>query len=149
MTLKVENIPEFRRRFQQYVSEHIHIEQTEATLDIEAEIDFKDITKKLHNDLKNFAPHGPDNPKPLFCTRRVYDYGTSKVVGKQQEHIKLELVDSRSSNVMNGIAFGQSQAARYIKSKRSFDICYTIEENIYKRSEVQLQIEDIKPSEEV
>ncbi len=148
LSLPIENIPEFRRRFQQYVNEHILPEQTEATLDIEEEVDFKDITKKLHNDLKKFAPHGPDNPKPLFCTRNVYDYGTSKVVGRQQEHIKLELVDSNSSNVMNGIAFGQSQAARYIKSKRSFDIVYTIEENIYKRSEVQLQIEDIKPSEE-
>ena len=148
LTLRVENIPEFRRRFQQYVSEHIGVRQTEATIDIDAEVDFKDITKKLLNDLKKFAPYGPENPKPLFCTRGVYDYGTSKVVGKQQEHIKLELVDSRSSNVMNGIAFGQSQAARYIKSKRSFDICYTIEENIYKRGEVQLQIEDIKPSEE-
>lgn len=147
LTLRVENIPEFRRRFQQYVSEHIGTRQKEATIDIEAEIDFKDITKKLLNDLKKFAPYGPENPKPLFCTRGVYDYGTSKVVGKQQEHIKLELVDSRSSNVMNGIAFGQSQAARYIKSKRSFDICYTIEENIYKRGEVQLQIEDIKPSD--
>ena len=147
LTLKVENIPEFRRRFQMYVSEHILPEQTEALLDIEAEVDFKDITKKLQNDLKKFAPHGPENPKPVFCTRHVYDYGTSKVVGRQQEHIKLELVDSRSSNVMNGIAFGQSAAARYIKSKRSFDIAYTIEENIYKRSEVQLQIEDIKPSE--
>ena len=149
LTLRVENIPEFRRRFQQYVSEHIGVRQTEATIDIDAEVDFKDITKKLLNDLKKFAPYGPENPKPLFCTRGVYDYGTSKVVGKQQEHIKLELVDSRSSNVMNGIAFGQSQAARYIKSKRSFDICYTIEENIYKRGEVQLQIEDIKPSEEI
>ena len=148
LTLKVENIPEFRRRFQQYVSEHILPEQTEATLEIEAVVDFKDISKKLHNDLKKFAPHGPGNPKPIFCTRNVYDYGTSKVVGKQQEHIKLELVDSRSSNVMNGIAFGQSAAVRYIKSKRSFDIAYTIEENIYKRSEVQLQIEDIKPSAE-
>jgi single-stranded-DNA-specific exonuclease len=147
LSLPIENIPEFRRRFQQYVNEHILPEQTEATLDIEEVVDFKDITKKLHNDLKKFAPHGPDNPKPLFCTRNVYDYGTSKVVGRQQEHIKLELVDSKSSNVMNGIAFGQSQAARYIKSKRSFDIVYTIEENIYKRSEVQLQIEDIKPSE--
>jgi len=147
LTLRVENIPEFKRRFQQYVSEHIHIEQTEATLDIEAEIDFKDINKKLHADLKKLAPHGPDNPKPLFCTRGVYDYGTSKVVGRQQEHIKLELVDSKSSNVMNGIAFGQSQSARFIKSKRSFDICYTIEENIYKRGEVQLQIEDIQPTE--
>jgi len=147
LSLKIENIPEFRRRFQQYVNEHILPEQTEATIDIEAEIDFRDITKKLHNDLKKFAPHGPGNPKPVFCTRNVYDYGTSKVVGRQQEHIKLELVDSKSSNVMNGIAFGQSQAAKYIKSKRSFDITYTIEENIYKRSEVQLQIEDIKPSE--
>ena len=149
LTLRMENIPEFKRRFQAYVSEHIHIEQTEATLDIEADIDFKDITKKLHNDLKKLAPHGPENPKPLFRTRGVYDYGTSKVVGKQQEHIKLELVDSNSSNVMNGIAFGQSQSARYIKSKRSFDICYTIEENIYKRGEAQLQIEDIQPSEEL
>ena len=147
LSLKVENIDEFRRRFQQYVSQHILPEQTEATLEIEAMVDFKDISKKMHNDLKKFAPHGPDNPKPLFCTRNVYDYGTSKVVGRQQEHIKLELVDSRSSNVMNGIAFQQSAAARYIKSKRSFDIVYTIEENVYKRSEVQLQIEDIKPSE--
>ena len=147
LSLKIENIPEFRRRFQQYVNEHILPEQTEATLDIEAEIDFKDISKKLHNDLKKFAPHGPGNEKPIFCTRNVYDYGTSKVVGRQQEHIKLELVDSKSSNVMNGIAFGRSDDARYIKSKRSFDIAFTIEENIYKRSEVQLQIEDIRPSE--
>ena len=148
LSLKVDNIPEFRRRFQNYVSSHILPEQTEALVDIEAEIDFKDITKKLQNELKRLAPHGPDNPKPMFCTRHVYDYGTSKVVGRQQEHIKLELVDSKSSNVMNGIAFGQSSAAHYIKSKGSFDIAYTIEENIYKRGEVQLQIEDIMPSEE-
>jgi len=149
LSMNIENIPEFRRRFQQYVNEHILPEQTEATIDIDGEIDFKDITKKLHNDLKKFAPHGPGNEKPIFCTRNVYDYGTSKVVGRQQEHIKLELVDSKSSNVMNGIAFGRSADARYIKSKRSFDIAYTIEENIYKRSDVQLQIEDIKPSDEL
>ena len=148
LSLKQENIPEFRRRFQEYVSNHILPEQTQALLDIEEEVDFRDINKKLLNDLKKFAPHGPNNPKPLFCTRNVYDYGTSKVVGRNQEHIKLELVDSKSSNVMNGIAFGQSAAARYIKSKRSFDIVYTIEENTYKRSEIQLQIEDISPSEE-
>ncbi len=148
LSMKEENIQQFRRRFQEYVSSHILPEQTQAILDIEARIDFKDITKKLYSDLKKFAPHGPCNPKPMFCTRDVYDYGTSKVVGRHQEHIKLELVDSKSSNVMNGIAFGQSAAARYIKSKRSFDIVYTIEENAFKHSEVQLQIEDIKPSDE-
>ena len=148
LTLRRENIPEFRRRFQEYVSHHILPEQTQQTLDIDLELDFHDINKRLLNDLKRLAPHGPGNDKPLFITRNVYDYGTSKVVGRHQEHIKLELVDSKSAVVMNGIAFGQSAAARYIKSKRSFDIVYTIEENTYKRGEVQLQIEDIRPSED-
>jgi len=148
LTMKWADVKEFRKRFQAYVEEHIEPEQREAILDIDAVIDFKDITKKLHTDLKRFAPFGPGNPKPLFCTLDVYDFGTSKVVGREQEHIKLELVDSKSNNVMNGIAFGQSASARYIKSKRSFDITYTIEDNVFKRGAVQLQIEDIRPTEE-
>jgi single-stranded-DNA-specific exonuclease len=70
-------------------------------------------------------------------------------VGREQEHIKLELVDSNSSDVVNGIAFGQSASARYIKSKRAFDIAYTIEDNIFKRNQVQLQIEDIRAEEDI
>lgn len=147
LTLKWEDVKEFRDRFQKYVEEHILPEHTEAALDIDAVIDFKDINKKMHNELKKFGPFGPGNPKPLFCTMDVYDFGTSKVVGRAQEHIKLELVDSKSNNVMSGIAFGQSAAARYIKSKRSFNIAYTIEDNIYKHNDVQLQIEDIQPTE--
>ena len=148
LTIRQENIPEFRRRFQEYVSHHILPEQTQQTLDIDMELDFQQINKRLLNELKRLAPHGPNNSKPLFLTRNVFDFGTSKVVGRHQEHIKLELVDSKSAVVMNGIAFGQSSAARYIKSKRSFDIVYTIEENTYKRGEIQLQIEGIRPSEE-
>ena len=147
LSLKVEHVEQFRRRFMQYVSDHILEDQTEATIDIDAVIDFKDITPKFHADLKRFAPFGPGNSNPRFCTHRVYDYGTSKVVGRGQEHIKLELVDNKSNSIMNGIAFGQSSQARYIKTKRAFDICYTIEDNTHKRGEVQLQIEDIKPLE--
>lgn len=149
LTLRWADVPEFSRRFQKYVEQHIQPEQTEAILDIDSIIDFKDITRKLHADLKKFGPFGPKNPKPLFCTTDVYDFGTSKVVGREQEHVKLELVDSKSNNVMNGIAFGQSGSARYIKSKRSFDIAYTIEENIFKHNDVQLQIEDIRLAEDV
>lgn len=149
LSLKVENVPEFTRRFEEYVATHIEPEQTSAILDINAEIDFKDISNKFYQDLRKFRPFGPDNAKPLFCTRRVFDYGTSKVVGREQEHIKLELVDGKSNQVMNGIAFGQSSQARYIKTKRAFDICYYIEDNIYKRGEPQLQIEDIQPCEPI
>lgn len=147
LTLKVENVEEFGRRFEAYVAEHILSEQTQAGLDINGILDFKDITFKFYQQLKRFAPFGPLNAKPVFCTRKVYDYGTSKVVGRGQEHIKLELVDNKSSHVLNGIAFGQSSQARYIKTKRAFDICYTIEENTHKRGEVQLQIDDIRPQQ--
>ena len=147
LTLRWDDVKEFRDRFQAYVEEHILPEHTEAALNIDAVIDLKDITKKMHSELKKFGPFGPGNTKPMFATMNVYDFGTSKVVGREQEHIKLELVDSKSNNVMSGIAFGQSAAARYIKSKRSFNIAYTIEDNIFKHNDVQLQIEDIQPTE--
>ena len=147
LSMKAENVPLFRERFEDFVAEHITDEQMEPVIDINAEIDFKDISNKFYQDLKKFSPFGPYNEKPVFCTHHVYDYGTSKVVGRGQEHIKLELVDNKSNKVMNGIAFGQSSHVRFIKTKRSFDICYTIEENTHKKGEVQLQIEDIKPNE--
>jgi single-stranded-DNA-specific exonuclease len=149
LSMKVGNVPDFTRRFEEYVANHISDEQISPVLDIDALIDFKDITPKFFADLKKFNPYGPDNHKPLFCTHHVFDYGTSKVVGRNQEHIKLELVDNKSSAVMNGIAFGQSSQARYIKTKRAFDIIYSIEENTHKRGEVQLQIEDIRQAETV
>ena len=147
LTLRVEHVEEFATRFEAYVAEHILDEQTKASLDIDALLEFKDVNFRFYQQLRRFAPFGPMNEKPVFCTKKVYDYGTSKVVGRGQEHIKLELVDDKINHVMNGIAFGQSSQARYIKTKQSFDICYTIEENTHKRGDVQLQIIDIRPRE--
>lgn len=147
LTLKAENVQEFKRRFEEYVDNNILPGQTDAILEIDDMLDFQDINRQFYHDLKRFQPFGPGNSKPHFCTKNVYDYGTSKVVGREQEHIKLELVDNKSDSIMNGIAFGQSSQARYIKTKRSFNIVYTIEENTHKRGEIQLQIEDIEPSE--
>ena len=68
-------------------------------------------------------------------------------IKKKFQDEKLELVDNKSNNILNGIAFGQSSHARFIKTKRAFNICYTIAENIYKHGEIQLQIEDIQPAD--
>lgn len=148
LSMKVENVPEFKRRFEAYVNENILPAQIEPEMNIDGKLEFQDINIRFYNDLRKFAPFGPDNQTPVFCTEHVYDYGTSKVVGYHQEHIRLELVDNHSHNVVNGIAFGQSSQARLIKTKQAFDICYTVEENSHKRGEVQLQIVDIRPSEE-
>ena len=147
LSLKVEDVEEFKTRFEEYVAKNIESETVTPNINVDAVIPFSEINRKFYSDLKRMRPFGPENEKPRFCTKQVYDYGTSKVVGHNQEHIKLELVDNTSNQVMNGIAFGQSSEARYIKTKHSFDIVYTIEENSYRKGELQLIIEDIRAKE--
>lgn len=149
LSLKEENIPEFSRRFEEYVARNIQPNQLEPHLDIDAVIDFADITPDLVSYLRKFNPFGPGNQKPLFCTRNVFDFGTSKLVGKNLEHIKLELEDNSTSRVINAIAFNMSQYFEHIHSHKPVDICYTIEQTKHpKQSDnIQLMIRDIRPSE--
>ena len=84
LSMKVENVPEFKRRFEEYVEANILPTQIQSELTIDGMLDFKDINHRFLLDLRKFAPFGPDNQKPLFCTEHVYDYGTSKVVGHHQ-----------------------------------------------------------------
>lgn len=145
LSLKEENIPEFTRRFEAYVAEHIRPEQLQPLLDIDAFITFSEITPAFVNILRKFNPFGPGNNKPVFCTRNVMDFGTSKLVGKNLEHIKFELVDDTSGKVFNGIAFNMSQHFDYIHAHKPFDICYTIEDNKHQSatSSIQLLIKSI------
>ena len=146
LSLKEENIPEFKRRFEQYVIENIDREQLVPQIDIDRELDFSEINSDLLANLKLLNPFGPGNQKPVFVTKNVYDYGTSKLVGRTSEHIKLELVDSKSDVVMNGIAFNMSEYFEHIKAHKPFEICYTIEENKRAASNnIQLLIKGIRP----
>lgn len=150
LSMKEENIPEFKRRFEEYIAAHITDEQLTPLLEIDAIITFADLTNEFTSLLKRFNPYGPGNLKPVFCTRGVMDFGTSKLVGKQLEHIKLELVDDTSGKVISGIAFNMSEMFPYIQSGKPFDICYTIEENKHSSypGAIQLLIKEISVPEE-
>ncbi len=147
LSMKEENIKEFTRRFEEHVVNHILPTQIEPQIDIDTEIDFNEITPEFFAMLKQLNPFGPGNQKPVFITRSVGDYGTSRLVGRKNEHVKLELVDSKSKNIMNGIAFNMSQYFEHIKAGKPFDICYTIEENTHHNGDIQLFIKDIRPIE--
>lgn len=148
LTLKEENIEEFSRRFEEYVAANIQPNQLTPQLDIDATIEFADITPEFVASLKKFNPFGPNNQKPVFRTLAVFDFGTSKLVGKNLEHIKLELEDNSTSRVLNAIAFNMSQYFEHIHSHKPVDICYTIETSSRKGNEegIQLMIRDIRPS---
>lgn len=145
LSMKEENVTLFTERFEKYVAETITEEQTSPQIDIDAQISFRDITPKFFSVLKQFGPFGPGNMKPVFSTSKVMDYGSSRLVGKEQEHLKMELVDSSSENVMNGIAFGMYEYNDHLKSLHPLDICYTLEENTFNgNTNIQLMIRDIK-----
>ena len=148
LTMKTENVDEFSRRFENFVAEHIQEDQTYPQIDIDAVIEFKDITPKFFRVLKQFGPYGPGNMKPVVESKNVYDYGSSRLVGKDQEHLKLELTDSSSENVMSGIAFRMHEFNDHLKALNPLDICYTLEENTFNNNtSIQLMIRDIKKVE--
>lgn len=149
LSMKEENIPAFTERFEKFVSENILEEQTYPQIDIDAVLQFNDITPKFFRVLKQFAPFGPGNMKPIFASKKVLDFGTSRLVGKEQEHLKLELIDTSSENVMNGIAFRMYAYNDHLKALNPLDICYTLEENTFNgNTNIQLMIRDIKIDEE-
>lgn len=145
LSLKEENIPEFTRRFEEYVASNILPSQLEPKHEVHVTIQFADITPDMIMALRRFNPYGPGNVKPIFASRGVMDYGTSKLVGKHLEHIKLELVDNSSGKVFNGIAFGMAEHFNRIRSGEPFDIAYTIEDNKHQSGSgaIQLFVKDI------
>lgn len=150
LSMREENIPEFTHRFEEYVAANILPSQLTPQLDIDAILPFTRITPEFVSMLRMFAPFGPGNQKPVFCTRNVKDFGTSRIVGRNNEHIKLEIVDDTSGKVFNGIAFNMARYFDHIHQGKPFDICYTIEENKHRNatSSIQLQVKQIRLPQE-
>ena len=146
LSLKEENIPEFTRRFEEYVAANILPSQLKPTFEIDAIITFAELTPEFVSTLRRFNPFGPGNSKPVFCARNVRDFGTSRLVGRANEHIKLELVDDASGKVFNGIAFNKAELFDEIHAGRPFDICFTIEDNKHQGAHgaIQLQVKEIQ-----
>lgn len=144
LSLKEENLAEFKRRFEALSLEMIAPEMMRPQIHIDAKLSFREINNKFIEDLAAFAPFGPDNLNPIFVTCDVQDYGTSKIVGKDNVHLKLEMVDQTVITPVNGIAFRQSDSYERVKNGEPFDICYTLEENVHNgKSNIQLYVKDI------
>ena len=140
------NLPEFKRRFEQYVAEHISDEQQVPVLRVEDELQLSDIDRQFFNVLRHMEPFGPDNPHPRFVTRALINNRYTKRVGKQGEHLKLDLTDRNVA--ISGIAFGKGDMAMYIQNGNAVDVCYSLEQNTYNGvTSLQMKVEDIVPTE--
>ena len=144
LTLKLENIEAFQKRFEEIVSANIQEHQLIPEIEIDASIELKEITPKFFRILKQFSPFGPGNMSPIFVTKRIVDKGYVRIVGNNHLKLDMHTVDN-ASTIFSSIAFGQATHFDAILQKKPFSACYTIEENNFNGSiNLQLNVKDLK-----
>ncbi|PID93195.1 MAG: single-stranded-DNA-specific exonuclease RecJ [Bacteroidetes bacterium] len=140
LTMKPQNVPLFKKRFEQFVKETIDPGQLIPVLEIDTLLKLQDIDDKFFRILKQFRPFGPENPNPVFLTENVVDNGDGRVVGNKGEHLRLNLIqEEHPFRVFPAIAFQRGRDYSRIRNGMPFDICYQLTENHY-QGKVSLQI---------
>lgn len=148
LSMHINDLPEFQERFEAYVAAHIREDQLQPTLHIEAELQLGDITKQFYNVLRHLEPFGPGNPRPLFVSRQLINHRDTRAVGKEREHLRLDVTDRM--NAITGIAFGRADMEMHMRNGLPVDICYELNENTFNHhTTIQMMVQDIRPSSEV
>ena len=144
LSMHIDNLPEFRERFEHYVATHIREDQLQPTLLVEAELELADITPAFYNVIRYLEPFGPGNPRPLFVSRNLINHRDTRAVGKEGEHLRLDVTDR--AYAITGIAFKRGAMAQHIQNGNPVDICYELDENTFNnRTTIQMMVQDIKP----
>ncbi|MFA6084117.1 single-stranded-DNA-specific exonuclease RecJ [Mucilaginibacter sp.] len=142
LTMEPENVPAFIEKFEEVVSATITDEQLIQQIRIDAELELKDIESKFYRILTQFAPFGPENMAPIFLTKNVYVSGNAGLVGGN--HIKMAIMQPGSA-AFSCIAFNHAEYLPLLKNNVPFDVCYAIEENIWREQRtIQLNIKGIR-----
>ena len=142
LTLKPENIPALQQRFEEVVAQTIPEELLVQEIRIDAELNLEKIDSKFFRVLNQFGPFGPQNMAPIFVSKNVKVAGKASLVGNN--HIKINIYQGQSS-IFDCIGFGLGQYVPLINNGYPFDICYTIEENVWKeKRSIQLSVKGIR-----
>ncbi len=146
LSLPLENIEAFIERFEEYVSSTITDDQLIPQILVDREILLSEIKPRFFRVLKQFEPFGPENLAPVFVSRKVYDTGKSRQVGRGWEHLKLSLTDGKTeTNEIEAIAFNMGHLFNEIHKGNPFDLCFSIEENVFRGvASIQLMVRDIR-----
>jgi single-stranded-DNA-specific exonuclease len=151
LTLKEENLGIFCERIEKFISKAIIPEMQTPVVDVDAKLNFSQITPKFLRILKQFQPFGPGNSAPVFLTENVYDNGMGRKVGAEGGHLKLELIqESHPYHHISAIGFNMAHFFDHIKAGNPIDVCYSIVENYYRgTANTQLRVKDMHERDEM
>ena len=144
LTLELDKIDAFRAKFEEIVCATIHPELLIPEIIIDAEINFNEIQWPFYNIIQQMEPFGPENLRPVFVAKRVWNTGYSKIV--KEEHIKFSL--KQNGIVFTGIAFKMSDKFHLLQMQKPIDVVFKIDENEWNGNKsLQLRVLDFRISE--
>lgn len=147
LTLREDDVQRFTDKFEEVVSAKIQPESLIPKIKVDTILSLDDINPKFFSVLEQFEPFGPRNMAPVFVSLKVKDSGYAQRVGASNEHLKLYITDARSKQSFSAIAFNQGGNYPLLREPEGVDICYNIEENVYKdKRTIQLKVKDIRKS---
>ena len=146
LTLHKDQLTTFKAAFEKQVETTILPEQKTPVLLYDLMLPIEEVNHKLYRIVAQMAPFGPKNMRPVFCSTNCVDSGQSKVVGKDQSHLRLSVQTANGPLV--GIGFGMANNFEHIKSGAAFDLLYTLDENEWNGTiSLQLKLTAIRPKE--
>jgi single-stranded-DNA-specific exonuclease len=144
LTLELDKIDAFRTKFEEIVSATIHPELLIPEIVIDAEITFADIQWSFYNIIQQMEPFGPENLRPVFVAKNVWNTGYSKIV--KEDHIRFSL--KQNNIVFTGIGFNMADKFHLLEMKSPVDIVFKIDENEWNGTKsLQLRMLDLRISE--
>ena len=144
MTMLPSNVESFSNMFEEVVSSIIEPHLLIPEITIDTGIDFKNITNSFYNVLTQMEPYGPENLRPVFITKKVFDTSWSKIV--KEQHIRF--VVKKDDVFLTGIGFNMAEKFYLLQLQKPIDIVYTLDENEWNgETSLQLKVIDIRLSE--
>ncbi|HRP02900.1 MAG TPA: single-stranded-DNA-specific exonuclease RecJ [Candidatus Kapabacteria bacterium] len=142
LSLKVENIDEFRRRFEIIARENIPAELLKPEIVVDAELRLNDLSPQFLSTLNKFAPHGFANNKPVFYSKGVKSVNGIKMIGNN--NIRFRAI--QNNFVIDALGINLADKAHFCTNGKPFSILYNLEMSNYNNHKSpQLFIRDIKP----
>lgn len=144
MTLETDKVEAFCQKFEQVVEASIHPELLIPEIVVDAEISFSDIRRPFYDIICQMEPFGPDNLRPVFIARKVFNTGYSKIV--KDTHLRFSL--KQDGVIVTGIGFGMADKMPLLETNKPIDIIFKIDENEWNGEKtLQLKIIDLKISD--
>ena len=144
MTLHESQLPHFKKAFETYCQKNLQPEQLEQNLYYDAQAHLFQFTPRFYGVLKQFDPHGPENPAPIFLLKNLVNAGSTKAVGGRK-HLKLHVKQQNGGPTFSGIAFGKGDKAKAFKDGMAFDVLASLTENHFRgETSIELMVVSMK-----